>query len=48
MMPSQRKPADEGQRLAIAVHLRDQALTFGATTVQPRHVGLRPGFVDED
>ena len=40
---------DEGQRLAMAVrHLRDQALIFGATTVQPRHVGLRPGFVDED
>src|SRR5882757_7794163 len=29
-------------------HLRDQALTFGATTMQSRHVGLRPGFVDED
>jgi hypothetical protein len=28
-------------------HLRDQALTFGATTMQPRHVGLRPGFVDK-
>jgi hypothetical protein len=40
---------DKGQRLAMTVrHLRDQALTFGATTMQSGHVGLRPGFIDED
>jgi hypothetical protein len=40
---------DEGQCFAMAMrHLGDQALTFGATSVQPRHVRLRPGFVDEN
>jgi hypothetical protein len=29
-------------------HLCNQALTCGATTVQARHVCLRPGLVDKD
>src|SRR5258708_13625169 len=31
-----------------ARHLRDQSLASGAASAEPRHVGLRPGFVDEN
>jgi len=40
---------DEGQRLVVA--MRDggaQTLTPFATTASARHIGRRPGFVDED
>jgi hypothetical protein len=40
---------DEGQRLAITVrYFGDQPLAFGTASVQPGHVRLRPGFIDED
>ena len=39
----------KGERAPMAVrHLVDQRLTTGTPAAQPRHVGLGPGFVDED
>src|SRR3954451_24660254 len=39
----------EGQRAPTAVrHLGDQAGAAGASPMPPGHVGLGPGFIDED
>ena len=40
---------EEGQRAPVAVrHLVDQRQAASAPAAQARHVGLGPGFVDED
>lgn len=41
--------AEKGRGLPVAVrHVFDEALANRAPTVEPRHVGFDPGFVEED
>lgn len=41
--------AEKGRGLPVAVrHVFDEALAHRAPTVEPRHIGFDPGFVEED